>query len=585
MNILGINAYHPDSSACLVVNGKIEIAIEEERINRIKHWAGFPLNSIKCCLENQNIKLNDIDYIAINQNLSSNFFNKFKFTILNKPNFSFYFEKLKNKLKKKNILTEINEKIGKLNSKCELIEVEHHLSHIASAYYISDFDKSVNLSIDGFGDFTSTTWGFSEKEKIIIDKKIIFPNSLGVFYEAFTQFLGFKNYGDEYKMMGLSSYGKSNLTNKLEKIINISRNGEFILNLDYFNHHKKNTNYSWEDSQPFSKRLFSNKIYDLLGPQREKDESISDYHLNIASSVQKIYETALFNILSHVEKKYPDIKNLTLSGGCAQNSLANGKIKNQTSFENIFIPPNPGDAGGAIGAALYVYNKNNTQKLNIFDNKNPYLGPNFDSINIKKQIDLNQKKLDLDNCKVSYYQEFDDLTKFVARKISQSKIVGWFQGNMEWGPRALGNRSILADPRNKNIKDILNTKIKKREEFRPFAPAILEEEINDWFELQNIKSPYMSNVYKFKKKVIDTMPSVVHIDGTGRVQTVNKILNSRFHKLINNFYKQTNIPILINTSFNENEPIVFTPQNAIDCFLRTKMDLLVIENYIIERLN
>ena len=584
MNILGINAYHPDSSACLIVDGKIKIAIEEERINRIKHWAGFPINSIKYSLENQNLKINDIDYIAINQNLSSNFFNKIKFTILNKPNFSFYFEKLKNKLKNRNIINEIHEKIGKLNSSCELIEVEHHLSHIASAYYISDFNKSVNLSVDGFGDFTSTSWGFSENEKIIIDKKIIFPNSLGVFYEAFTQFLGFKNYGDEYKMMGLSSYGNSNLERELEKIINLSNNGEFSLNLDYFNHHKENTNYSWENSQPYSKKLFSNKIYDLLGPGREKNDVISDYHLNIASSAQKIYEKALFSILSYLEKKYPDIKNLTLSGGCAQNSLANGKIRNQTSFENIFIPPNPGDAGGAIGAALYVYNKYKNQKFSG-RNQSPYLGPNFDNLNVKKQIDLNQKKLDLNNCKVFYYENFDKLTEFVAEKISQSKVVGWFQGNMEWGPRALGNRSILADPRNKNIKDILNTKIKKREEFRPFAPAILEEEVNNWFEPKDIKSPYMSNVYKFKSKVEDILPSVVHIDGTGRAQTVNKTSNMKFHKLINVFFKQTNIPILINTSFNENEPIVFTPQNAIDCFLRTKMDLLAIENYVIERLD
>ena len=581
MIILGINAYHPDSSACILVDGKIKLAIEEERINRIKHWSGFPVLSIKECLFKENISIKDVDFIAINQDLFSNFFYRMSYLISKKPNFDFLINNFLNKKKRLNILNIIEKEIGTPNKKCKLINVEHHLCHVASAFFDSNYEKSVNLSVDGFGDFASLTWGISKKNYIKIYDKILFPHSLGIFYEAFTQFLGFHNYGDEYKVMGLSSLGKPTELKKLENIISLKKKGKFLLNLDYFNHHKKKISYSWNDSSPKQESLFDlKKITELFGNSREKDTEINEFHRNIAASVQACYENTLFYTLNYIYEKFR-IDKLTLSGGCAQNSLANGKIINNTSFKSLFVPSNPGDAGGAVGAAYYAWHQ--ITKLRPSKNKTAYLGGSYSNNYIEDVIFQNKSILEFQNCKFFNISDVDHLCKFVAEEISKKKVIGWFQGRMEWGPRALGNRSIISDPRNPDIKDLLNIKIKRRESFRPFAPSILLEEAADWFEDFNDEELYMSRVLKFKKDKIKLVPGVVHIDGTGRLQTVKQEDNKRYYNLIKNFKSITGIPILLNTSFNENEPIVFKPEQALDCFLRTKMDILVLGNWVVTR--
>jgi carbamoyltransferase len=581
MIILGLNLNHPDSSACLLINGKIEIAIEEERINRVKHWSGLPILSIQECLNKNKLELRDIDYVAINSNFYSNFFDKLKFIIFNRIEFNFFLDKLKNFRKKNSLLKIIEHQIGSsFNRKCKIKFIDHHLSHAASAYFDSSYERSINLSIDGFGDFASLSWGLAEKEKIIIKDKVLFPHSIGTFYEAFTQFLGFNNWGDEYKVMGLSCYGVPEYIKEVEKIIFLKKNSLFAINLDYFNHHKKNIIYSWSNTSPTNKTLFNEKINKLFFEKRNPNEPLEQKHFNVAASVQHVYEKIIFSILNKIHSSYK-IDNLTLSGGCAQNSLANGKIIKSTNFKSLFVPSNPGDGGGSVGAAYILWSRIKKQKPK--KNKNAYLGSSFNNDYIDTLIKKENNFLLKNNYEIINIPDDDILCEYVASEIAKKKVVGWFQDNMEWGPRALGNRSILSDPRNPNIVEDLNIKIKKRESFRPFAPSVLLEEAVNWFESFNVEIPYMSCVLKFKEDKISKVPAVVHVDGTGRLQTVSKKNNLRYYKLIKSFFTQTGIPMILNTSFNENEPIVFKPEHALDCFLRTKMDVLVLQNYIIKR--
>jgi carbamoyltransferase len=582
MIILGINAYHPDSSACLLIDGKVVFAVEEERINRVKHWSGMPLLSIRHCLLKGNISINDIDFVAINHNFFSNLFNKFKYVATNKLYLSFYFEKFRNLNKKKNILDILVKNFGNLKKGCKLIGIDHHYSHVASAFYDSSFTESVNLSIDAFGDFSSVSWGIGNHKKIKIDDRVLFPHSLGIFYEAFTQFLGFCNFGDEYKIMGLSSYGKvvDLDLEKMKKIIKIEKNGKFALNLNYFNHHKDRISYSWDNCSPKTNLLFNKNFQNLFLNVRSENDNLKEYHKNLASAVQYKYEEILFHILNYIYDKYK-IPQLTLSGGCAQNSLANGKIIDNTRFTKLYIPSNPGDAGGAIGSAYSLWFKLHNKRPER--NLTAYLGPEYDDNEIERILNVNKKKILSKKCLFLHYSDEDLLLKFIAEEITKEKVIGWFQGRMEWGPRALGNRSIIADPRNRNIKDLINLKIKRRETFRPFAPSIISNEVNNWFDNFEEEELFMSRVVRFKKDKQQLIPGVVHIDGTGRLQTVKKADNPRYYKLIKSFQKITGIPILLNTSFNENEPIVFTPEHALECFLRTEMDILVMGNWVVHR--
>jgi carbamoyltransferase len=582
MKIIGINAFHADSAACLVVDGKLIVAIEEERINRIKHWAGFPIESIKYCLKYSNLEISDIDHFSINIDPRANYLKKLFFLIRHRPSFKTIINKIKKKQKYLTIRELLNKEFKNQKFLGEINNIEHHYAHLSSAFHVSPYNEACILSVDGFGDFASTAWGYGKDKNIHIDQKIYFPHSLGIFYQAITQYLGFKNYGDEYKIMGLAPYGKPNYINQLKKILLIKEKGFFKLNLDYFKFHKENFNYHWENGKIEIDNLYSKKLVEFLGNERKKDDPLTQFHKDIAYSTQKVYEEAFLNIVNNLYDKY-QIENLCIAGGCGMNSVANGKIKDQTKFKNIFIQPAAGDAGGSIGAAFATYFKNPNNKK-IFHMDHAYWGTSFNDEEILNYIKRDHQKIIDENCFVEEIKDDKILHKTVAKAISEGSVVGWFQGKMEWGPRALGNRSILGDPRRKDMKDILNLKIKRRESFRPFAPSILREHVKDWFNYDD-EVPFMMKVYQIKNNKIKEIPAVSHVDGSGRLQTVYKNTNEKFYDLINEFFKITNVPILLNTSFNENEPIVSSPQEALDCFLRTKMDILVMNNFMIKRVS
>ena len=573
--ILGLNFLHSDTSACIFKNGKLIAAAEEERFTRLKHTSNFPINAINFCLNEAEIKFSDIDTVTINSNPFASFQKKILFTLKNFKRYKLAFKSISNIKKKVSLKKLISQNFDSENSfKGKIRYVDHHISHILSSSSYSGFEKSVNLSIDGFGDFASAAWGTSEQNKISIDSKVFFPHSMGIFYQSITQFLGFKKYGDEYKVMGLSSYGNPTYQKQLSKLLYNTDEG-YKLNLKYFIHQDQNIFKNNKMGQIEYFDLYSQELKNLIGDERKFDDEINQRHMDIAKSAQVVYENTLFTLLTSLFQKYK-IKNLTLSGGCAMNSVANGKILKKTPFEKVYISPNPGDAGGSIGSALFfLLEKGQKIENNI---NYAYLGSNYSDEDIEQVI--SQKDLKK-NFFVKKYSD-EDLYNFISDQLCLSKIIGWFQGKMEWGARALGNRSILADARNPKIKDIINKKIKKRESFRPFAPAILEEFTSQWFEIDK-DVPYMSEVYKILKNKVNDLPGITHVDGTGRLQTVTKSNNNKFYSLIKNFYNKTNIPIVLNTSFNENEPIVMTPKHAIDCFLRTDMDALILNNFMIKR--
>ena len=538
--ILGINAFHADSSACLIQDGKILFAIEEERINRIKHWSGFPLKSINACLEFKNISFEEIDFITLNTNPKFNLNKKIIYVLKNfliNELFRYFRKKNKN-----NILKYLKKDLKIKDIEKKIIFVEHHLSHISSAYFPSDFDNSDIVSIDGFGDFTSCAVGTAKSNELKVNKRVNFPHSLGLFYQAMTQHLGFNNYGDEYKVMGLSAYGKPKYFEDLKNLIK-TKDDVFELNLKFFSHQYNFSKYVSTEGNIIFPRIFNLKVEKVIGNYRLKDQEISEHHADLAASVQKMYEHIFFNILNHLQKKTKN-KNLCFAGGCAMNSKANGLILENTDYKNIYIPASPGDSGGSVGSALFQ----NSKLKNFKKNKNfysVYLGPSYKIDEIENLINLHLNDY---KCKISKLNS-DEISEVCAKKISEGCVIGWFQSRMEWGPRALGNRSILADPRDKNMKDILNLKTKKRESFRPFAPSILEEEVSSWFEEKH-QSFFMQNVYKFKKEKIKHIPAVVHLDFTGRLQTVSEKLNPKYYRLIKHFQKITDVPIILNTSFN-----------------------------------
>jgi carbamoyltransferase len=583
--ILGINAFHGDSSACIFCDGEMLAAVEEERFTRVKHWAGFPEKSIQYCLSYAGISLKDISDIAINQDPFVNIHRKVIYSLLKRPNFNFLVSQFIEKKKRQSIRDYFLNFSPDQELKAKFHKVEHHRAHLSSAFHVSPFSEAAILSIDGFGDFTSTAWGFGSGVDISVDEKVYFPHSLGIFYQAITQFIGFYGYGDEYKVMGLAPYGSNSLINKMRSMLFLKSDGKFELNLEYFNHHTGGVGYGVKDGSPFVGVLFKERIQELLGPMRATGDLINQRHKDIAYAAQFIYEEAFFHILNFMHNKYK-CDSIAIAGGCGMNSVANGKISLATKFKNVYIQSASGDAGGAIGAALTVWH--NSRDLNsqskISAHAHAYWGPEYDDEKIKSTIDENISKLSAKQFILSEDQSFSELILSVAKNIADGDVVGWFQDRLEWGPRALGNRSILCDPRRSDVKDVLNIKIKRRESFRPFAPSILEEYVDDWFE-QSEPVPFMSQVFQIKKNKQQLIPGVTHIDGSGRLQTVSKVSNPKYHALISAFKSITGIPILLNTSFNENEPIVCSPQEALDCFLRTRMDVLVMGKWVIRRVN
>jgi carbamoyltransferase len=576
--ILGINAYHGDSSACLIRDGKLIAAAEEERFRRIKHWAGFPSEAIRYCLDEAVVRLGEVEHIAINQDSKANLWEKIGFVLSNRPDLGMVMDRIKNKRERANVREVLRTELN-VSFNGNVHEIEHHLAHLSSAFHVSPFEDALVVSIDGFGDFASTAWGMGHGSEISVDERVYFPHSLGIFYQAMTQWLGFPNYGDEYKVMGLAPYGKPNQLNKMRDIVHLQSNGSFKLNLDYFRHHNEKVEYEWDEGIPKVDTLFSEALIELLGPVRQKVEKLTQFHKDIAHSVQTMYEESFFHLLNKLYQKYNTDK-LCLAGGCAMNSVANGKIYCKTPFKKVYIQSAAGDAGGAIGSAYSVWHKLGGKRDFIMDHA--FWGPCFDNSYFKNLLDSHLEVIREQQCKVVRFNDENVLCEHTVSAIAEGKVVGWFQGRMEWGPRALGNRSILCDPRRDNMKEILNKKIKKRESFRPFAPSVLRESVNEWFE-QDDDVPFMMQVYPIREEKRALIPAVTHIDGSGRLQTVCMQTNPLYHKLIRIFLNQTGVPMVLNTSFNENEPVVCLPEEALACFLRTKMDVLVLGNWFIIR--
>src|SRR5436853_961398 len=592
MKILGLNAYHWDYAACLFLDGKLVAAAEEERFRRIKHWAGLPVQAINYCLEEAKIRIEEVDHIAINRKPGANNLRRLGFVLTRWPHPKLMAQKIKNIRSAASVREALQESYG-MEIKAEVHHVEHHLAHLASAFLVSGFSEAACISIDGFGDFASTAFGFGQGSEVKIDSRVYFPHSLGIFYSALTQYLGFPNYGDEYKVMGLAPYGEPNYLEQLREVVRIQSDGSFRLNLKFFRHHSGNVSYTWQDCAPEVGTLYRRALVDLLGPPRQPDEPLEQKHKDIARSVQATYEKAFFALLQALHKEHPS-DHLALAGGCAMNSVANGKVYRRSPFRKMYCPAAAGDAGGAIGAAAYVQARLNSE-LEIGKEKTSstldfglpaldtaYLGPAATDEELFALIDWKTKEIADAGCTVTLINAEEELVKKTARAIADGKIVGWFQGRMEWGPRALGNRSVLADPRNAGIKDILNAKIKRRESFRPFAPSILREAVAEWFEIDD-DVPFMMKVFQIRAKYRDMIPAVIQVDGTGCLQAVSKETNPLYYRLIEHFRDLTGVPVVLNTSFNENEPIVCYPEEALDCFLRTEMDILVLKNFFIER--
>ena len=578
--LLGVNAFHGDSSACLVHGGRLIAAAEEERFRRIKHWAGFPSEAIRYCLEAGGLRLDDVDYLAVNHDPRANLWEKSVYVLNHRPNPQLVLRRIMSRWRRAGVAERLDKAFPGQRFRGEVRHVEHHLAHLASAFLVSPFDEAVCVSVDGFGDFASAAWGIGRMERIEIEGRVFFPHSLGIFYQAMTQYLGFPHYGDEYKMMGLAPYGEPRYLQQMQKIVQLRDDGSFQLDLAYFRHHQEKIDYAWDDGSPSVGRLFTPALDELLGPARRNDQPLDAKHRDIARSAQAMYEQAFFHLLNHVQRRY-GLETLALAGGCAMNSVANGKIYRQTPFRHVYIQSAAGDAGGAIGAAMALWHRLNAGGRNgAMDHA--YWGPEFSDTHIGELLHKRGADIDGRGCRIEEVPDEKDLCRRTAAYIAEGRVVGWFQGRMEWGPRALGNRSIVCDPRRADMKNILNLKIKRRESFRPFAPSILREAVTEWFETDD-DVPFMMQVFQIREEKRPLIPAVTHVDGSGRLQTVHRGTNPRYYRLIESFRDLTGIPIVLNTSFNENEPVVCRPEEALDCFLRTQMDVLVMGSWMLTR--
>jgi len=581
MNILGINAYHGNSAAAIVCDGKLVAAVEEERFNRVKYAAGFPALAIQYCLKTAGLTLKDIDHVAVPRNPYARLATKF-FYAARMP--SFARERAKVLVK----FTGVREALAAVfdSDPAKLVatfhRVEHHKAHLASAFFVSPFERAALLSADGLGDFASTMWGTAAGNRMKIADAIAFPHSLGIYYSAVTQYLGFPKFGDEYKVMGLAAYGEPEYLPAFRDIVKFDphANGNgFRLGLDYFIHHRTGPEMTWADAgkTPVQGKLYSDEMSKRFGPARTPAEPIEQRHYNLASSLQARLEEVYLGMLKKLAAR-TGLKAVCLAGGVAFNCVANGKIFDTTPFEQVFVQPAAGDAGLAIGAAYHVWHQK-LGKPRSFVMEHSYWGPEFSREETHRAIDANDIRrhgFTVEEC------DEDAISRRAAAIIAEGKILGWFQGRAEWGPRALGNRSIVADPRRPDMKEILNRRIKRREIFRPFAPSILAESTGEWFEKSH-PSPFMTFAYSVRPEKRNQIPAPTHVDGTGRLQTVTCEANPRYWRLIKAFEQATGVPIVLNTSFNDNEPIVCRPEEALDCFLRTQMDALVLGDFLISK--
>ena len=591
--ILGISAFYHDSAATILVDGKIVAAAQEERFTRKKHDSSYPFHAIEFVLKYANLKLNDIDQIVFFEKPFLKFERLLETYVAFAPRGFMSFCKampvwLKDKLfQKKMLFKELKRHDENFKDESRLFFSEHHLSHAASAFFPSPFDDAIVLTADGVGEWATTTVAIGKGNKIDIKKEIHFPHSLGLLYSAFTYYTGFKVNSGEYKLMGLAPYGVPIYKDKiLEKLIDIKEDGSFRLDQTYFNYATGLT-------------MTNRKFDDLFGqkPRDEKKDKLTQFHMDIAASIQEVTEEVMIKLAHSLKKEY-GIANLCLAGGVALNCVANGKILKSKIFDNIWIQPASGDAGGSLGAALALWydEQNNPRTINPKDDmQGSYLGPEYTQSEIEKELKTIGAKFDI--------LREDNLINKTAEDLSNGNAIGWFQGRMEFGPRALGGRSILGDPRSSDMQKILNLKVKYRESFRPFAPSILNEDLKEWFEM-NCDSPYMLMVSKLNTEKIFEMndeqkklfgieklnikrseiPAVTHVDYSARVQTVHEETNKKYYKLIKKFKEKTNCPVIVNTSFNvRGEPIVNTPTDAFNCFMGTELDKLVIGNCYLEK--
>jgi carbamoyltransferase len=578
MYILGINAYHGNASAAIVADGRLLAAVEEERFNRVKYAAGFPSAAIRYCLDAAGITLREVDHIAIPRNPWARLGTKL-FYSLKMPSFAVERAKVMGQF------VGIPDALGKAfdvspsSIRATYHRVEHHQAHLASTFFVSPFDQAALLSADGLGDFASTMWGAGHGNRMQIDGSIAFPHSLGIYYTAVSQYLGFRKFGDEYKVMGLAAYGEPAYLDEFRHIVRATRGGGFRLGLEYFKHHRTGPEMTWRDADktPELGAMFSDYMVQRLGPARNPAAPVEKVHRDGAATLQARLEEVLFQMLRalHARTKQDAV---CLAGGVAFNCLANGKIFDKTPFKKIFVQPAAGDAGLAIGAAYFVHHQI-LGRPRFFVMENAYWGPGYSHQQL--QTAVASSRLQSEGLEISELHE-KVMAKEAAKEIARGKILGWFQGRAEWGPRALGNRSIVADPRRPDMKDILNARIKHREMFRPFAPSILAEATGEYFE-KSYPCPFMTQAYTVRREKRDAIPAPTHVDGTGRLQTVTYQANPRYWALIREFGNLTGVPVVLNTSFNDNEPIVCRPEEAIECFLRTNMDVLVLGDILVRK--
>jgi carbamoyltransferase len=594
LHILGINAYHGDASAAIIKDGKIIAAVEEERFNRIKHCAGFPRESILYCLQAAGVSIEDVEHIGVSRDPSAHLHKKVLFAATRAMKNLGGFDRVKSRAgesSERGFVAAVTERlanaakvrdlrddlaralvVSKSRLQSQFHNVEHHVAHLASAFFVSPFDRAALLSIDGFGDFISTMWAEGSGNEIEVLGQVEYPHSTGIVYTATTQFLGFPHYGDEGKVMGLAPYGQPRFIEEFREIIRTEEDGQFRLNLDYFRHHAQGVDMTWDNGSPVIGRIFSSEYENMFGPAREKNGELTDRERDIAASLQLRLEEVGFHVANHLHDQ-TGLTELGLAGGVAYNSVLNGKLLLNTPFRRVYVQPAAGDSGTALGVCYEIHNRIlGGPRGFVMDGA--YTGPEFSDEAIRAELERAGLA----------YESYDDrtITRRAAEDIAAGLVIGWFQGRMEFGPRALGNRSIVVDPRRADMKDILNERIKKREPFRPFAPSILEERVGDYFE-QSHPAPTMLMVYQIRPERRTEIPAVTHIDGSGRLQTVTREVNARYYQLISDFDALTGVPVLLNTSFNENEPIVCTPRDAIGCFAKTRMDVLYLGNHAVRR--
>ncbi len=583
--ILGLSVYHADASAAAVVDGRFVAGVEEERFRRVKHWAGFPEQAIRFCLEEVNGgDLAGVTALAVARQPRAYLARKAALALSHPRSLRRALGRARNLRQVASLEERIAAGFG--GPMPRLHAVEHHLAHVASAFFCSPFEEAMCLTVDGFGDFVSTMMAVGRGSSLEVLDRIHFPHSLGLFYTAVTQFLGFPGFGDEYKVMGLAAYGEPNFVEPLGRLVPPRSDGTFALDLRYFRHLSEGVDMTWEDGAPELGTIFTPALEELLGPARRPGDELSQGHKDLAASLQAVYEERFFALVRSLQRR-TGLKRLALAGGCAMNSLANGKLFDRTDVEDVFIQAAAGDAGTSLGAALHIHHGVLGAPRDGFVMEHSYWGPAYAEEKIRQAIAEAVPGSDgrdgaWEQIRIETVSDEDRLANETAEAIARGEVIGWYQGRAEWGPRALGNRSILADPRRPDMKDVLNSKIKRRESFRPFAPSVLEERTGEWFTI-DYPDPFMIKVYPIRPEKRPLVPAVTHVDGTGRLQTVSQQSNPHYWRLIAAFERQTGVPMVLNTSFNENEPIVNTPTEALDCFMRTRMDRLVLGKVVITR--